>query len=169
LNIIFGAQYMEGAPILSVLAVSVLFLTMNAITSSALSGMGMPRQNTVAVLIGAGVNFLLNLYLIPKYGGVGAAISTLISSVIIFSINIYNVQNQVRFKAPMLGWFKTVLAGGCFYFTLSLSRALPVDNQYCKIILAVALGLAVYVLVVMLLRIVTKEDIITLRRKIMHK
>ena len=40
---------------------------------------GLTRFSLFQTMAGAVVNVLLNLYLIPLYGGIGAAVSTLIS------------------------------------------------------------------------------------------
>lgn len=170
LNILFGGAYTSGANILRLLSIAVLFLTLNAVNSAVLSGITRPQDNTKAILIGAACNFLLNIALIPRYGGAGAATSTIISSIIIFSLSTYYVRKSVRTNPPLPQWFGAAIAGGVFAFVLWLSRSCFSGlYQYPRIALAVVCGVAGYIAVLLALRVVTIAEAKTILARIVKR
>jgi O-antigen/teichoic acid export membrane protein len=56
-------------------------------------------------LLGALINFLLNLFLIPILGIYGASIATLISSIIVWVLRIVDTRKFVKIKYPLLRMF----------------------------------------------------------------
>lgn len=165
LNLLFGASYIGGARTLQFLAVSALFLTINAINTSTLSGIGMPAETTKAVMIGAGVNFIANLFLIPVYGGMGAAASTALSSLIIFVLTSVLLRRNLSLHPDFFGAIKILFAGAFFWITLFLTRTLSL-NMYVKISLALFLGGIVYIAALFALKVVTFERLKTMRKRI---
>lgn len=81
--IIFGNEYIGAIRILSISIWSGTIAMLGVAASIWYISEGMQKYNTVFVLIGAIINIILNFILIPKYGGVGAAIATLITQIIV--------------------------------------------------------------------------------------
>lgn len=76
---LYGPDYREAIPILIVHIVSALFTFLGIAQSKWIVTEGLQRFNFYARLTGLISNILLNLLLIPRYGGMGAAIATLFS------------------------------------------------------------------------------------------
>ncbi|SVC48544.1 uncharacterized protein METZ01_LOCUS301398, partial [marine metagenome] len=76
---LFGTQYQESYMILSILTTSVLIQTFIGIGGPTLTMTGYPKINFINSIIVLLINLALNIYLIPIYTGLGAAIATLIS------------------------------------------------------------------------------------------
>jgi O-antigen/teichoic acid export membrane protein len=76
---LFGTQYQESYMILSILTTSVLIQTFRGIGGPTLTMTGYPKTNFINSIIVLLINLALNIYLIPIYTGLGAAIATLIS------------------------------------------------------------------------------------------
>ncbi|NER78512.1 MAG: flippase [Leptolyngbya sp. SIO1D8] len=76
---LYGAEYKAGIPIFAVHILGSLFTYLGIAQSKWIVTEGLQRYNFYARLTGLISNILLNLVLIPLYGGVGAAIATLIS------------------------------------------------------------------------------------------
>ena len=76
---LYGAEYQAGIPIFVVHILGSLFTYLGIAQSKWIVTEGLQRYNFYARLTGLISNILLNLVLIPLYGGVGAAIATLIS------------------------------------------------------------------------------------------
>ncbi|MGF1461138.1 MAG: flippase, partial [Leptolyngbyaceae cyanobacterium] len=76
---LYGAEYSAGIPIFAVHILGSLFTYLGIAQSKWIVTEGLQRYNFYARLTGLFSNILLNLVLIPLYGGVGAAIATLIS------------------------------------------------------------------------------------------
>jgi O-antigen/teichoic acid export membrane protein len=170
LNLLFGAQYIAGAPILTVLAIDALILTLNGINTAALSGMGKPKETTKAVILGAAINVLANLVLIPIYGGVGAALSTLIAALIIFTVSTHFLKKEIPIHAPLALWLRTLLAGLAFSAVLwSMRFLLTGVNMYVKIVAAGIVGGVLYIALLFLLRVISMADLRELQKRILHR
>ncbi|MDB9523229.1 flippase [Dolichospermum circinale CS-1225] len=76
---LFGNNYAESGNILAIHIWSSIFVFMGVGTSSWFIAEGLTVFSLRRTLIGAITNIVLNLILIPGYGGVGAAIATVIS------------------------------------------------------------------------------------------
>jgi len=80
--LVFGEEYAPSALILQVLIWNVLFITVNNVFVRGLLGTGR-EKNYFYILAGqAGLNILLNIFLIPKFGAIGASIATLVCELI---------------------------------------------------------------------------------------
>ena len=96
------------------------------------SGLGMVFSNQIFIAIGkekyasiatisaAIVNFVLNLLLIPKYGGIGAAVSTAICEVTVTAVLCIFVYKYkyVSLKKVVLSSFKYFVASLCMYVSI---------------------------------------------------
>lgn len=69
----YGADYAGAAPLFSWLLVAFLFLAPNYVLTQASVALGLERRYAVAVCVAAVVNVLLNLWLLPRFGALGAA------------------------------------------------------------------------------------------------
>ncbi|WP_124056477.1 flippase [Klebsiella pneumoniae] len=85
INILYGEAYAESATILIIHIWASLFVFMRAVLSKWLVIENMLPFSLVTHISGAIVNIILNLILIPKMGGIGSAIATVIS----YSISSY--------------------------------------------------------------------------------
>jgi O-antigen/teichoic acid export membrane protein len=75
----FGGAYRGAGPVLQVLIWTVLFTNLGVARSSYLTAMNWAKVHVVTVAAGAAANVALNLVLIPRWGGLGAAIATLVA------------------------------------------------------------------------------------------
>lgn len=91
ISIIFGNEYRLAAPILAIHIWTAVFIFMRAVFSKWILIEGALVFSLVTQGLGAVFNVGLNLYLIPRYAGYGAAIATLISYAVAsyFSLCIY--------------------------------------------------------------------------------
>lgn len=80
---LFGDEYTEASLVLSILVFSIPFTYINLITSKVLISENKTKDVMYRQYILLGMNVFLNLFLIPKYGVVGAALATLLSDVIV--------------------------------------------------------------------------------------
>ncbi len=79
IRILFGQQYSRAAPMLVVLTFATIFINLGIARSTFLTAVNWPRTHLVTVSLGAIVNIGLNLWLIPRYGGLGAAWASLVA------------------------------------------------------------------------------------------
>lgn len=79
ISVLFGAQYTDAAWPLAISAFAGWMVGLGVARSIFLTTVGRTRFHTWSVFLGAATNVLLNLFLIPEFGAVGASIATLSS------------------------------------------------------------------------------------------
>jgi stage V sporulation protein B len=82
LNILFGKDYLGADMSLIFLSIGMFFFTIFTISERLLSMAGKTKLVLFNILISAGVNAILNYFLIPKYGIAGAAFATMVSYIV---------------------------------------------------------------------------------------
>lgn len=78
-HLLFGDQYATASTILSVHAWGGVFATLSMVTRYWAINEGLQHLELARTISGAALNVLLNLWLIPSYGIMGAAVATLLS------------------------------------------------------------------------------------------
>ncbi|WP_375472628.1 flippase [uncultured Nostoc sp.] len=97
--VMFGSGYAEAGAILAVHIWTSLFVFMGLATSPWFIAEGLNHVSLGKTLFGAILNIILNLILIPKYAGLGAAIATIISqAAAAFICNAFDSRTQKLFK-----------------------------------------------------------------------
>jgi O-antigen/teichoic acid export membrane protein len=77
--LIFGGEFSRSVPMIQTVLPGILVLVGFRILNSRLTGMGKPQIAIYTFAPALVINFVLNLFLIPRFGGIGAAWSTNIS------------------------------------------------------------------------------------------
>lgn len=78
---IYGKAYMPGASALAVLAIGQMFNTFAGPTAQLLNVSGHHKEFMLIAFFGAMVNIILNIFMIPAYGIMGAATASAISMI----------------------------------------------------------------------------------------
>lgn len=78
-SILYGEQFTETSSVLRLHFCNSLFVFFGVAYSQAFIVEGLQRFTTINTIIGALLNILLNLWLIPKFGVLGSALATLIA------------------------------------------------------------------------------------------
>lgn len=87
ITLLFGPSYLEAAPILVVLLWSGLFVSLGVAREAWIVSEGLMPFSLAATSVGAVSNVALNLLLIPRYGGMGAAVATLVAQWLAVSLS----------------------------------------------------------------------------------
>ncbi len=77
--LIFGRAFTHSITMIQLVLPGILLMIGFRILNSRLTGMGKPQIAIYTFLPALVINFILNLFLIPRYGGIGAAWSTNVS------------------------------------------------------------------------------------------
>ncbi|HKQ58830.1 MAG TPA: flippase [Candidatus Eisenbacteria bacterium] len=78
-RVLYGPGYAAAAPMLAVLVWSLVFTNLGIARGAFLTSMNWTRPYLMTVALGGAVNVALNLVLIPRWGGMGAVVATLIA------------------------------------------------------------------------------------------
>ncbi len=95
--LLFPSKYINAAPILSMLGIGSMFMGIFYTNMRTIMGMGMPKEKAKIFFIGALVNIILDLLLVPFLGGVGAAIATSFSIICIIIISNIVISRKIGF------------------------------------------------------------------------
>lgn len=154
ITLLYGTKYQPGVPAFQILIWTIATVFSNAAFGYLLLASGRQKQYMYASVTGAGVNFIFNLLLIPKFGIIGAGIATMITEVTVLLYLYVSAQSVAR--VPVLKYYfqaglaAAVMAGVIIYFNLTL-------------LVSIAAGILVYGLTLVLLRSITIEDFRILR------
>ena len=78
-RLLYGPGYEAAAPMLAVMVWSLLFTNLGVARGAFLTSMNWTRPYLLTVALGGIVNMALNLLLIPRWGGMGAVIATMVA------------------------------------------------------------------------------------------
>ena len=139
LGLLFGDQFISGAPALRLLAVSIALLALHGTTRSVFVAHHQTKLEAMIFAVAAALNIALNFLLIPRYGIVGAAWATVAAEGLIFAICVVWLA-RLGSSFPVLQLLKPVVAsavmGGALY---RFGSAAPV-------LLLIVAGAALYLL-----------------------
>jgi stage V sporulation protein B len=165
MRLAYPADYLAGAPALSILVFGVVAFSLFAVAATAISGAGKP---SLAAII-AGVSLLAvivaNRVLVMR-AGLGeqtleaAATGTTIGMVVALVLSAWAVYRTFGVFIPVLTWFRAALAAGAGYAT---AAAVPDDSALMAIV-ALALGFLSSLAVLVVTRELTGNDWHALRR-----
>ncbi len=159
---LFGPEFSSGAPALTVLILgwvvhSYLGITGHMITMSGRSKLQL-INNSVLVLL----NVILNVYLIPRYGMVGAALATSISIIAIDIVTTTEVRIILHMHPFRKDVLKSLAAGVVSYMCIRLFKdIISIDyNSFLLTTVIVVLFTGIYTAVSFALGIRKEEKII---------
>lgn len=94
-KVVFGAEYLGAAPVLQILSFFVFLQATDQMVNDALDYLGRARSRAIGKGATATGNFVLNLFLIPSFGTVGAAFSTVLMFGTMVSYNLYIIHQEL--------------------------------------------------------------------------
>lgn len=95
-----GQNYVEASASLSILGISIIFAVLSSyLTYCCLLPMKFEKIQMIATLVSALMNICLNFYFLPLWAQTGAAMTTLISEIIVFGIEFAFVLYQKSFRS----------------------------------------------------------------------
>lgn len=94
--IFFGRNFTESAVILQYSILPVFFLLQNTVNYYFFNSIDRPELNALVFGMGALMNFLLNLYFIPRYGYYGVLPAIFISYIVVFIVSTFAVSSRLR-------------------------------------------------------------------------
>ena len=142
--IFFGDEFITTGYIIQYLAITIVFISWaNVIRTQYLIPNEMDRPYIQSVFLGAIINIIINVILIPKMGAIGAAIGTIFAE---FSVMFYQTC-YVRKKIDIVIHFKYLikfLAKGLIMFIIVEILEFYINNKYMLLIMQVIIGGALY-------------------------
>lgn len=144
----WGNNYAESGRILAILVFTLPFVAFASVIRMQYL---IPKREDKAYIIsvcgGALVNLTVNILLIPKYSGVGAAIGTLLAEIFVCVFQMYTVRNEVNCMIYVRKSLPYLLSAILMYVTVK-SVGLFWDNSsiFLKLICQTTVGAIVYLI-----------------------
>jgi len=163
IELLFGSQYAApAAPVLAWLAPAPLFLAAAFFGNSVLAASGRSRSLLLASSLALTTNVVLNLLLIPPYGGQGAAASTSVAYVVQTAVVLWALRGAERPRLVAALTSSAVAALALAGLLVLLALPLPVE-----LVLGAAVYLGVWLLVVRRVAPEQRDVVVgVLRRKV---
>ena len=154
----------SAAPLLSILALAVFFLSLLTVTNAVLQANGMAKKPMIAMLIGGAVKLVCSYILIgvPAVGTAGVPIGTLLCYFaalcvdlyyIIRHLSVYPSVTRILLRPAIASFLSVGAARGLYAMLGGDATARPV------VLLPIAVAGLLYVAALFLFRAVTEEDI----------
>lgn len=151
---------------LQLLGIASIFVCLMLLTNSILQAHGRERVPIVTMIVGGAVKVALNWFLVgdPNVGIQAAPISTLVCYALISVLNLAAVSRAVEQKPRYLSLFAkplvcSVIMGFAANAAYGLLQSL---GNVAAVLSAILFAVAVYVLLVLALRVITREDLLML-------
>jgi len=149
-----NADFVSGSPALVFLAFTLPIIFFDVLLSEILIANDERKlfiRIAVFILI---FNFIFNLIFIPLYSFMGAAWGTFVSELVLFVVSLYYTRKIVPFKIDFSGIGKILIVA---ILTTTIAYILKLSGLY--FILSIIISLAVFALLTLIFRIVTKETL----------
>jgi stage V sporulation protein B len=159
IHFFFNRGFEQAAYPMSILVYGVGFLTIFYVMSYVMNGAGKTKIPMFLAIIGAFINIVLNYFLINRYGIVGSAIATSITSFIAAIAMLYFLYRYFKVGFGLTSAIKAFAGGLLIFF---LSKFMPAGN--ISFVFSGIFLFAIYALLLYLLGEIKKEDFVLLKK-----
>ena len=150
--IFFGKGFDKVALIMSMCSPVLLIIGMsNVMGVQYLLPTKKQKEYTISVILGAVVNFGLNLFLIKLYGAIGASIATIAAELTVTVTQMIFLKNDFDFGEILKPILKYLFASICMFITCKILGA-NITNRYLSVVLQVLIGSIVYFTILLVLK-----------------
>ncbi|HAV11240.1 MAG TPA: hypothetical protein DCX32_01720 [Candidatus Moranbacteria bacterium] len=164
LTLFYGKAFIEGALAMSILAVGVGFLTIFYVLSFVMNGAGKVMIPMWIAFFGFCVNATFNFILIGKYGILGSAVATTITSFVIMTVMLYFIGKNFAVSIKLNSLLKIIIAS-----TLLMASTLFLPTSVALFLLSSLVALTVYFTSLYLLGEISPADLEMARNLVAKK
>lgn len=150
--VFFGSGYDRVVYVMMTISPILIFIGLsNVLGMQYLLPTKRQKEFTISVIIGAVINFCINLIFIPKYGAVGAAISTIIAELVVTLVQLFIVRKNLNVCKIISISFEYFTGSVIMFVILLFVRKIPLSNLK-SVLLQIGIGIVVYVSYLLLIR-----------------
>lgn len=163
----YGSGYEKVVPLMCVISPIIVFIGLSNVTGTQyLLPTKQQSKYTFSVVIGALVNFILNIVLIKKYASIGASIATVIAEFCVTLTQFILIRNSIKFKNVLSMIYKYVIAS-VIMFMVSMTIGNYISSNILSIFVQVVISIVIYlgILIVMKDKMI-KEGINIVKNKL---
>lgn len=164
--IFLGNGYDKVVILLNILSIVVVFASISRIIGSGyLVPTNKMKEYNMSVIIGAIVNFILNILLIRYYSSIGACIGTVIAEFVVTIIQLISIKNIIKFKDIISISYKCLISSIIMYI-INLILGYFIKYNLVSIIIEIVLSIIVYFILLIILKDNLIKEIINKIKKI---
>lgn len=150
--VISGEEYLQATSSLMILSIALIFSLLGSfIANEVLIISNQENKILCATIIGAMLNFCGNLVAIPRAGIIGAAITTVISEMVVFFLQLYYAREYLLNKGVFDAILKTLISCLPILLVANLLK-LCISNLTLRAFLTMIFGVVVYAISMKLLK-----------------
>jgi len=156
---VYGPAFTASIIALQIIMIGLVFIFLNYPVGNLLNACNKQMVNTVNMGIALLVNVIMNWFLIPEYTYVGAAISMLVSAILLVLLGLPHTTRIIKFpwRNIGVGLGKSAAAAavmGLFVYSF---------HETINLALVIALGAVLYILLLFLFRAIRPSDLKSLK------
>ena len=163
IKILFGVEYIAGATALSILVFGFMIGMVVGPAGEVLGTYGRTKTVMTISYIGAIINFLLNLLLIPIYGINGAAIATGFSLAFLYVLNFLFAYRVAKVQPFRLSYLKIIVASLIAAFVVYLVTKYVIGVSVFVLIAMLFVFFLFYLFLLLLMKSFEEEDLMIMR------
>ena len=148
----YGEGYDKVVPLLCVISPIIILIGLSNVTGTQyLLPTKKQNQYTLSVVVGAIVNFILNLILIKHFGSIGASIATVIAELAVTTTQFILIRKKIKFIDVVKLSYKYLIAS-LFMFMFSMIAGYFISDNLISIIVQVCISISVYFMILLMLK-----------------
>lgn len=158
--VFFGPGFDSCVNLISLLSFVIFFKGITTIiVNQVLIPNNKEKEYIIAVFIGAGINFFANIILIQLYGGIGAAIATIIAEAVVCIIEVVLIRKIIPFVLYVRKNVMYVVFGLGMYLAVKIMSPILKFRIFVNLCLEIVIGGSFFLLCCMIYWKITKSPI----------
>jgi O-antigen/teichoic acid export membrane protein len=164
-EIFTGPSYHEGYKIIPFVTFGAFFLGLQWWARAGLLLYKKTRMVMYGVIFGSILNIILNIILVPKYGYMAAACTTLLSYVSVFLYMTFISQKFLPWKFPFKSFVKIIFASSIMAISVNFLSENFTDSKKINLFSSIFIGIIIYFLIIFFLKELNFKEIKSLFNK----
>lgn len=121
---------------------------------------GKDKEYMASFIFGVIVNLVLNLILIPKYGAMGAIVSTIIAELVMSGVQMYLARGKISYFKSIIDSIPYLIISIIMLICVRLISRIITGNLFISVVIELLTGLVIYTLLVIAYEAITKNSLI---------
>ncbi len=167
ISLLFGTKFTAASGALQILSIAMFFGILQLVHMNFFMGINKPKTHAKIFFVGAGMNLLLCVILIPRFDMIGAAIATLASYLVMMIWGILEVKKIIGIEFPWLLSAKILLSSVLFLVSMWILKRIIILPVWFEAFAVVSFSSIVYAAALFLLKVVTIKEIKSVVQRIL--
>lgn len=148
-NVYYGRGFEECIPVLKMLAITCPFIAMgNVLRTQYIIPRKRDKVYVLSTILGAIVNFIFNIILIPEYGAKGAAVGTVAAEMTVMMYQFIKMRQYLKCRKIIKENYIFVIAGILMLCILSIADFVLGRFSLINLLIQICIGIVTYFFVV---------------------